>query len=118
MSWQQALAEAARAERVRKGRVQPWWVRLDQPADVLWATTREAGEGWTLCAIARTLYSNRVPFDAAPTADPEVMRVTPARPVELLAVDEGDMRLVMAALRRYGHHGTCRKAGTDRTYRF
>lgn len=118
VSWQAALAEAAMAERRRRGEVRPWWVRLDEPAEVLWATTREAGEGWTLCAVARTLYCNDMRWRADETTDPTILRITPARPVEWLAVDEGDMPLVMAALRRYGHHGAYRKSGTDREYRF
>lgn len=118
MSWQADLAEAARAERARRGEVVPWLVRLDEPTDVLWATTRDAGGEWTLCAIARVLYSNRVPFDTTATSDPTIVRVAPKRPIEVLAVDEGDMRLLMATLRRYGHHGTYRKSGTTREYKF
>ena len=117
MSWQGELREAAEAARERRGRLQPWWVKFDKDCDRLWATTPESGEGWTLCAIARTLYAMGRTFEVAESTDPKQALVR-FEPQEYLAVDESDMALVMQAVRRSGHHGTYRKAGTEKEYRF
>ena len=71
MSWQGELREAAEAARERRGRLQPWWVKFDTDCDRLWATTPESGDGWTLCAIARTLYAMGRTFDVAESTDPK-----------------------------------------------
>jgi len=118
MSWQAELAEAARQAKARRGRLEPWWVRFETPTDQLWATTPESGEGWTLCAIARTLYAMGRTFEVVRSTDPAQALVRSSVPLEFLAVDEGDMKLVMAAVRRSGLHGHYRKAGTEKEYRF
>ncbi len=117
MSWQGELRQAAQATRERLGRLRPWWVKFDRPCDRLWVTTPESGEGWTLCAIARTLYAMGRTFEVAESTDPSQALVTFA-PQEFLAVEESDMALVMREVRRSGCHGTYRKAGTEREYEF
>lgn len=117
MSWQAELREAAQAARERRGRIEPWWVRFDTDCHQLWATTPESGEGWTLCAVARTLYGMGRRFDVERSADPRQALVT-FEPQGFLAVDESDMALVMRAVRHSGWHGTYRKAGTDKEYKF
>jgi len=117
VSWQGELREAAEAARERRGRLQPWWVKFDTDCGELWATTPESGEGWTLCAIARTLYAMGRTFEVTDSTDINHALVTFA-PQEYLAVEESDMALVMQAVRRSGHHGTYRKAGTEKEYRF
>ena len=118
MSWQARLDEAARAYERRRGEMVPWWVTLDEPTDTFWATTRESGDGWTLAVVARVIYSNRVPTSVERTSDPDVALVRAAHPMEHIAVDEGDMGAFVASLRRYGRHGTYRKSGTSKEYRF
>lgn len=117
MSWQGELRKAAEAARERRGRLQPWWVKFDRPCDRLWVTTPESGDGWTLCAIARTLYAMGRTFEVTDSTDPSQALVTFA-PQEFLAVEESDMALVMREVRRSGWHGTYRKAGTEREYEF
>lgn len=117
MSWQAELAEAALQSRERRGRLQPWWVTFDGECDRLWATTPRSGEGWTLCAVARTLYAMGRRFAVADSTDPRQALVR-FEPQEFLAVEESDMALVMQAVRHSGWHGTYRKAGTDKEYKF
>lgn len=118
MSWRQELDEAARQAKERRGRLEPWWVRPIGGVERLWVTTPEHGEGWTLCAIARTLYSMRETFRVERSTDPTMALVTLDHGREFLAVDESDMAPVMRSVRLTGLHGTYRKAGTDREYEF
>ena len=118
MSWQAELAEAARQASVRRGRVEPWWVKFDVPTDRLWCTTPESGDGFTLCAVARTLYGMGREFKVRRSSDERMALVEVRTPQEFLAVEESDMALVMVAVRATGLHGTYRKAGTEREYRF
>lgn len=118
MSWQAELKEAARQAEERRGRMEPWWVIPDGGITHLWATTPEHGEGWTLCAVARALYSMRETFRVERSTDPKMVRVTLDHEREHLAVEESDMALVMASVRLTGLHGRYRKAGTDKEYRF
>lgn len=117
MSWQSELQDAAQAARERMGRLEPWWVKFDRPCGQLWVTTPKAGEGWTLCAIARTLYAMGRRFEISDSTDPAQALVR-FEPQEFLAVEESDMALVMRSVRRSGCHGTYRKAGTDKEYEF
>ena len=118
MSWQAELAEAARQAATRRGRVEPWWVKFETPADRIWCTTPESGEGWNLCAVARTLYGMGREFKVQRSSDERMALVKVRHPQEFLAVEESDMRLVMVAMRATGLHGTYRKAGTEKEYRF
>ena len=118
MSWQAELAQAAEQARGRVGRVEPWWVRFEAPCRELWATTPAAGTDFELCAVARTLYAMGRTFEAVPSSDARQALVRIFQPQEFLAVEQEDMRLVMASVRRSGCHGTYRKAGTDKEYRF
>ncbi len=118
MSWQAELAEAARQAKARRGRLEPWWVIFESPIDQLWATTPEGGEGWTLCAIARTLYAMGRTFEVVRSTDERMALVRSNAPLEFLAVEESDMKLVMVAVRRSGLHGHYRKSGTEKEYRF
>lgn len=119
MSWQSDLARAAAEARCRRGRVEPWWVWPDGGASRLWVTTRESGEdAWTFHAVARTLHAMGAAFAVTPSTDPGKVRLDLAEPRPVLAVDESDMRLVMASVRMSGLHGRYRKAGTAREYEF
>lgn len=119
MGWQVSLDEAKRqaAERA-EGKPELWWVTLDEPTDTIWVSTPAAGEGWSLCAFARTLYADGTRFSVDPTSDPKVARVTTEAPVGAMVCFEDDMPAVMRTLRAYGHHGAYRKAGTTKEYRF
>ena len=118
MSWQRELQEAARQASERRGRAEPWWVIPDGGVSELWCTTPERGEGWTLCAVARALYAMRVTFQVVRSTDPTMALVRLDHEREYLAVDEPDMRGVMASVRLTGLHGRYRKAGMDREYGF
>ena len=118
MSWQAELAEAARQAKARSGRLEPWWVIFESPIDQIWATTPESGEGWTLCAIARTLYAMGRTFEVVRSTDERMALVRLGTVAEYLAVEESDMTPVMRSVRMSGLHGRYRKAGTEREYRF
>ena len=112
MSWQGDLARQAEEalERAR-GRPRPWWVCFDELPQGVFA------EGADRIVVARTLYAMRAPVRPAPTDRPEC-EFYALDGVERLAVDEEDMPAVMRCVRLTGLHGTYRKAGTDKEYRF
>lgn len=112
MSWQADLNRQAEEalERV-SGRPQPWWVTFDELPQGIFA------EGDDRIVIARTLFSMRAPVRPAPTdrAECEFYAIDG---VERLVADEEDMPAVMRCVRLTGLHGTYRKAGTEKEYRF
>ena len=112
MSWQADLNAEVEAARERaKERPQPWWVSFDELPQGIFA------EGMDRIVVARTLYAMRVPVRPAPT-DRDGCEFYALDGVERLAVDEEDMPAVMRCVRLTGLHGTYRKAGEEREYRF
>lgn len=90
-----------------------WGVRLDGPAERLYC---DLGG---LMALVRALYGmDAQGWRVLDTTDPDVMLVELGRPLEWIAAEESDMRALMACLRRNGMHGSYRKAGTEKEYRF
>lgn len=118
MSWQQELLRQTRESQERRASVELWWIVFDEPRTRIWATTPEDGDGWSLCAFARSLYGMGVGFSARDTTQAGVACVELATSVGHLVVDEQDMETVMRSLRRFGVHGRYRKAGTEREYEF
>ena len=112
MSWQADLARAAEEslERARE-RPQPWWVYADGLFRDLFA------EGADRHVIDRTLHGMRLAVPRG-TTDRETCSVYHLDGVEYLVADEEDMPAVMRCVRLTGLHGTYRKAGTDKEYRF
>lgn len=118
MSIREDIERAIAEERRRFGALEPWWVVFDGPAEALWCSTPESGDGYDVLAVARTLYYNRIRFVTMTSTDPALVRLDLRDVREHLAVAESDMGRVMAAVRRSGLHGHYRKAGTDREYGF
>ena len=112
MSWQADLARQAEEalERAR-GRPQPWWVRFDELPQGVFA------EGMDRIVIARTLYAMRLPVRPAPT-DRAECEFYALDGVERIVAEESDMRAVMRCVRLTGLHGTYRKAGETKEYKF
>ena len=112
MSWQADLNAEVEAARERaKSRPRPWWVCFDELPHGVFA------EGTDRIVIARTLFSMRVPVRPAPT-DRAECEFYALDGVERLVAEEDDMTAVMRCVRLTGLHGTYRKAGTDKEYRF
>lgn len=112
MSWQADLnRQVEEALERARGRPKPWWIAFDQLPQGIFA------EGMDRIVIARTLYAMRVPVRPAPTDRPEC-EFYALDGVERLSVDEEDMPAVMRCVRLTGLHGTYRKAGTEKEYRF
>ena len=112
MSWQADLnRQAEEALERARGRPKPWWVRFDQLPQGIFA------EGTDRIVIARTLYGMRLPVRPAPT-DREDCEFYALDGVERLVAEESDMPAVMRCVRLTGLHGTYRKAGTKKDYRF
>jgi len=119
VSIREDIERAIAEERRRFGALEPWWVMFDNgPAEALWCSTPEGGDGYDVLAVARTLYYNRIRFVTVTSTDPALVRLDLRDVREHLAVAESDMGRVMAAVRRSGLHGHYRKAGTDREYAF
>ena len=119
MSIREDIERAIAEERRRFGALEPWLVMFDNgPAEALWCSTPESGDGYDVLAVARTLYYNRIRFVTMTSTDPALVRLDLRDVREHLAVAESDMGRVMAAVRRSGLHGHYRKAGTDREYGF
>lgn len=112
MSWQADLARAAEEslERARE-RPHPWWVRFDAPANGIFAQGQDAH------VINRTLFAMREPVRPTPT-DREGVTFYPLDSAEFIVADEADMHAVMRCVRLTGLHGSYRKAGAEKEYRF
>lgn len=110
--WQAALDRQVEDAREWASRQPaPWWVRFHMPARGIFA------EGDDHHVMTRTLFAMRLPVRPAPTdrAECEFYQLDG---VERLVVNEEDMPAVMRCVRLTGLHGTYRKAGTDKEYRF
>lgn len=112
MSWQSDLnAEVDAARERAKERPQPWWVYADGLFHDLFA------EGDDRHVINRTLYGMRLAVPRGPT-DRETCSVYHLDGIEYIVADEEDMPAVMRCVRMSGLHGTYRKAGEEKEYRF
>ena len=112
MSWQADLNAEVEAARERaKSRPRPWWVIFDELPQGVFA------EGDDRIVVARTLFSMRVPVRPAPT-DRAECEFYALDGVERLVAEEEDMPAVMRCVRLTGLHGTYRKAGEEKEYRF
>ena len=89
----------------------PWWIRFDAPARGIFA------EGVDTHVMARTLYAMRVPVHPTPTDRAGVVYYA-LDDLERVVAEESDMRAVMRCVRLTGLHGTYRRAGETREYRF
>ena len=112
MGWQADLQRQVAECRKRDAeRPQPWWVRFSPlPAGIF-------ADGDDRHAVNRTLYYMRVLVRPTPT-DREGVTWYPLDGIECLVVEESDMPAVMRCVRLTGLHGTYRKAGTEKEYRF
>lgn len=112
MSWQADLnRQAEEALERARGRPKPWWIFFDDLPQGIFA------DGTDRVVVARTLYAMRVPVLPAPT-DRKECEFYALDGVERVVVDEEDMPAVMRCVRLTGLHGSYRKAGTDKEYRF
>ena len=112
MSWQADLNAEVEAARERaKSRPRPWWVYADGLFRDLFA------EGDDRYVMDRTLYGMRLAVPRG-TTDRETCSVYHLGGIEFIVADEEDMPAVMRCVRMSGLHGTYRKAGTDKEYRF
>lgn len=110
--WQARLRQAVAESRERAAeRPAPWWVRFDGLPQGVFA------EGADAHVMARTLFAMREPVRPTPT-DREGVTFYPLDGCERIVADESDMRAVMRCVRLTGLHGTYRKAGETREYRF
>ena len=110
--WQAALKRQAEEARERAARQPaPWWIVFDAPAWGVFA------EGDDRHAIHRTLYRMREPVNPAPT-DRAGVTYYALDDLERIVAEESDMPAVMRCVRLTGLHGTYRKAGETREYRF
>ena len=111
-SWQAALSRQVEERRKwDKSRPRPWWVCFDELPHGVFA------EGTDRIVIARTLYAMRVPVRPAPT-DRAECEFYALDGVERLVAEESDMPAVMRCVRLTGLHGSYRKAGETKEYKF
>ena len=89
----------------------PWWIVFDAPARGIFA------EGDDRHVIDRTLYGMRLAVPRGPT-DRESCSVYHLDGVEYLVADEEDMPAVMRCVRMSGYHGSYRRAGEKKEYKF
>ena len=93
--------------------VELWGIRLAPPAERLFCDLDGR------MALVRALWGMGAQgWRMRDTADEGTSLVELAGPTEWLVADEGDMRAIMACLRRNGCHGAYRKAGTEKEDRF
>ena len=112
VSWQAALNRQLEEARERaKHRPQPWLSHGRPPTNGVFAAEADR------LAMVRTLIGMRLPVRPAPT-DREGVTYYTIDFRELLVAEESDMPAVMRCVRLTGLHGTYRKAGETREYRF
>ena len=110
--WRAALDRQAEEARERaKHRPQPWLIYIRPPTCGVFAEEADR------LALVRTLVGMRLPVRPAPTDREGVMHYGLGL-CELLVAEESDMPAVMRCVRLTGLHGTYRKAGTEKEYRF
>lgn len=112
MSWQADLDAEVEAARERaKEQSRPWWVYADGLFRDLFA------EGDDRHVMDRTLYGMRLAVPRGPT-DRDTCSVYHLGGTEYLVVEESDMPAVMRCARMSGYHGSYRRAGENKEYRF
>lgn len=110
--WQSALQRQVEAAREwAREQPRPWWVHADGLFRDLFA------EGDDRHVIDRTLFAMRVAVPRGPT-DRETCSVYRLCGVEYIVAEEADMPAVMRCVRMSGYHGSYRRAGEEREYRF
>lgn len=90
---------------------QPWWVRADGLFRDLFA------EGDDRHVMDRTLYGMRLVVPRGPT-DRETCSVYHLGGIEFIVADEEDMPAVMRCVRMSGYHGSYRRSGERKEYKF
>lgn len=112
MGWQTDLQRQVAERRERDARrPAPWWIVFDAPARGIFA------QGDDRHAIHRMLYGMREPVRPASTDRAGVIYY-PLDDLERIVAEEPDMHAVMRCVRLTGLHGSYRKAGETREYRF
>lgn len=112
MGWQADLQRQVAERRERDAeRPQPWWVYADGLFRDLFA------EGDDRHVMDRTLYGMRLAVPRGPT-DRETCSVHHLGGIEYLVAEESDMPAVMRCVRMSGYHGSYRRAGETKEYRF
>ena len=112
-SWQQQLQRQAREAHERAiEEPQPWWVTFSEPCEGIFSRGVEQHT-----SVAAVHVGMRVPPQPTRT-DTDDVTYWRLDGIERLAVGEQFMRGFMQAVRYSMLHGTYRKAGTEREYRF
>ena len=110
--WQRRLqVQVAERREWAAERPAPWWVRFDGLPQGIFA------EGADAHVMARTLFAMREPVRPTPT-DREGVTFYPLDLCERIVAEESDMKAVMRCVRLTGLHGSYRKAGEEKEYRF
>ena len=110
--WQARLAEQARErDEWSERQPRPWWVYADGLFRDLFA------EGDDRIAVERTLYGMRMAVPRV-TTDRETCSAYHLGGIEYLVAEESDMPAVMRCVRMSGYHGSYRKAGEEKEYKF
>ena len=111
-SWQAALRrQAEESHEWTRGQPRPWWVHADGLFRDLFA------EGDDRHVMDRTLFAMRTAVPREPT-DRETCSVYHLGGIEYIVADEEDMPAVMRCVRMSGYHGSYRRAGEEKEYRF
>lgn len=96
---------------MRRGYVpHPWWIRLGAPCTGLYAEDADAE------ALRHMLGCMGIEPSPVPTEGTSTFYGF--APMDTFAADEADIKAVMRCVRLTGLHGTMRKAGTDRKWKF
>lgn len=112
-SWQARLQrQAQEAHEMALARPRPWVVTIDGLCNGLFASGPEEE-----VAVAATLIGMGEPCRAMETSSADVSWF-PVGGRERLVSDESNMRGLMRAVRRSALHGSYRKSGTDKVYKF
>ena len=111
-SWQARLRQQVEERREWAERQpQPWWVRADGLFRDLFA------EGDDRIAVERTLYGMRMACPRSPT-DRETCSAYHLGGIEYIVAEESDMPAIMRCVRMSGYHGSYRRAGKKREYKY
>lgn len=113
----EALEAAVKAEREWQGKL--WWTRLSEPCRGLYVRdTEEHRDLVTLEAVCYGMGWNAPRHDVAPTTQEGVAYMAFPDLLEYLVAPEGFMRDIRHILRENNCHGTFRRAGEEKTYKF
>lgn len=105
--------------RLRIEEAEVWWVHFDEPVERVYCTKEycpvvfNADYGISWAGIDTPHYPREVPTDRD-----DVCCIEFGVPIDLMALEERFMRGWMHVVRSNGIHGTYRKAGTKKEYRF